>query len=215
MKIKPLVVLDGLIGSGKTTLAEKIGKEMNLRILREPVETNPYLERFYKDMPKYAFGMQIALMFRRYAMQQLAAYECVSPDSQYSGAIIDRSLPGDRVFAKLHKRYGNIEELDWVTYNQAFDIMSCTLRPPSVMIFLDVEPNIALERIKRRARGAEVGITIEYLQDLQKGYYDLIAEIETGLAPWSSGMKVVKVPWNVDNQSTEVVTSIISHLCHL
>ncbi len=104
---KPIIWIEGNIGAGKTTLSHILEKELGYRGFYEPVDSNPYLQDFYEDPKRWAFPMQIEMLHRRYAMQQLAAYECTAY-SEYHGAIIDRGLPGDRVFAKIHTDEGNI-----------------------------------------------------------------------------------------------------------
>jgi deoxyadenosine/deoxycytidine kinase len=205
-----VIWIEGIIGAGKSTLTEKVCSSLNLRPLYEPVDSNPYLELFYKEPSKYAFAMQMELLYRRYAMQQLASYESVS-GCGYKGAVLDRGLPGDRVFAKMLMLSGHISELEWNTYCKAYDIMTNSLRPPSMMIYLDVEPSVALQRIKSRSRGAEVNIDIEYLESLKNGYYDLMVEISSGKHGWSKGIEVVKIPWNVDHQDPMDIIKIINN----
>ena len=175
----PIIWNEGIIGAGKTTATEKMAEALNLRPIYEPVDSNPYLAKFYKDPKRYAFPMQIELLHRRYAMQKIAAYEATT-NGGYDGAILDRGLPGDRVFARLHRLAGNIGELEWNTYERAYDTMTCSLIPPSIMVFLDTEPEVALRRIKKRARDAEVSIDLDYLTRLRDGYYDLMVEIDSG-----------------------------------
>ena len=122
MKFGAHIWIEGIIGAGKTTVTRKLADELNLRPLFEPVEANPYLDDFYKNPKEHAFAMQIELMAHRYAMQQLAAYEACLVGG-YNGSILDRGLPGDRVFAKLHMKYGNMSELNWNTYQRLFNIM--------------------------------------------------------------------------------------------
>jgi deoxyadenosine/deoxycytidine kinase len=104
MIFRPLIWVEGIIGVGKSTFSYELAKRLKLRLIEEPVETNPYLEPFYKDPKRYAFGMQVYLLHQRYAMQQLASYEATGVGG-YAGAILDRSLSGDRVFAKLHRAH--------------------------------------------------------------------------------------------------------------
>jgi len=215
MKKKPLVVLEGIIGCGKSTLAKKIGEVLGFRVLQEPVKSNPYLELFYQEPKRWAFPMQIDLLYRRYAMQKAAAYDVVSPDSAWSGAVIDRSMPGDRVFCHLHMLYENIAQLEWETYSQCYEIMACSLIPPSLMIWLDTDPKVALERIGKRGREAEKDITLDYLKDLQKGYLDLLVEMRSGMHPWSRGMHIIDIPWNIDNQDPQKIIEMIQHHCEL
>ena len=202
----PVVWVEGIIGSGKSTLTYTLAKALDLRALMEPVDSNPYLEKFYEDPKRHAFPMQIDLLHRRYAMQKLAAFEATT-EGGHRGAILDRGLPGDRVFAKLHRNAGNMSQLEWETYERAYMIMSCSLIPPSLLIYLDVEPEIALRRIQTRARDAESGMDLEYLRSLRAGYLDLLVEIEAGKHAWSRGMTVTRVAWNTDHQSAGPIIS--------
>lgn len=206
----PIIWIEGIIGAGKSTLTRALADELKLRAIMEPVKTNPYLELFYDDQKRWAFPLQIELMGRRYALQQLAAYEALS-EGGYRGAILDRGLPGDRVFARMHMLAGNISELEFATYERWFDIMTSSLRVPSLVVFLDVTPEVALERIRGRGRKAEKDIPIEYLRDLRKGYLDLLIEIESGQHAWSAGMGVKRVAWNTDHQPTEALAEELRH----
>jgi deoxyadenosine/deoxycytidine kinase len=210
----PIVWVEGPIAAGKTTLSKQIAEALNLRPLFEPVESNPYLELFYKDPKSCAFAMQIHLLHCRYAMQQIAAFEATM-NGGYSGAVLDRGMPGDRVFARLHREAGNITELEWQTYERAYNTMVCTLIPPSVIVYLDVEPEVALERVKNRKRGAESGMSLDYLRDLRKGYMDLLVEIESKNHSWSRGMEIMRVPWNVDHQSPDKIINELKYKLRL
>jgi len=205
----PVVWVEGIIGAGKSTLARQIARALDLRLIEEPVESNPFLERFYENPQRWAFSMQVDLLHRRFAMQKLAAYEATT-EGGYKGAVLDRGLPGDRVFCKLHMLSGNMHELEWETYERAYSVMACSLIPPSLLIFLDVEPEVALERIQKRNRQAESGMMLEYLQKLRRGYLDLMVEIEAGTHAWSRGMETMRIPWNTDDQPIAPLLSALS-----
>lgn len=205
--LHPLIWVEGVIGSGKSTFSREIATRLDLRLVEEPVgngegEENPYLEKFYQDPKTYAFGMQVFLLHKRYAMQQLAAYEATGVGG-YKGAILDRSISGDRVFAKLHVQEGNINELDWMTYNLAYSICCRSLLPPTLMVFLDVQPETAFRRMQKRNRSAESGVPLDYLKKLHEGYQELLEEAEHGLMPWSHAVRVCRVPWDVDITGSE------------
>lgn len=200
--MKPIIWIEGIIGAGKTTISKELAKRLNLRPMLEPVQSNPYLAMYYEEPQRWAFPMQIELLFRRFALQKLAAYE-VTSESNFFGAILDRGLPGDRVFARLHMLEGNISDLEWQTYQRAYDIMTLSLFPPSLLIYLDVDPKVALERLKERDRKEEVGIPLSYLEKVHRGYLDLMAEIESGRAAWSRGIEVLRIGWNTDHLPTE------------
>jgi len=196
-----------------------------MRAVHEPVETNPYLEDFYAAMADYsayasgaiehdlaldkvqhvAYAMQMYLLHERYALQQLAVAEALAG----RGAILDRGLPGDRVFAKMLMRDGLLTERDWATYSRAYQVMTCSLRPPSLIVFLDVDPRTALDRVQSRARSCESGVSLEYLTGLDRAYRDLLAEIESGQHIWSRGMHVMRWPWNADHEPLDELVRAI------
>lgn len=210
MTYGPIIWIEGIIGAGKSTITSALSKALGLRPIHEPVDDNPYLERFYKEPKRWAFPMQIELLHRRYSMQKLAAFEATSAGG-YQGAILDRGMPGDRVFAHMHMLAGNMAEVEWNTYELCYDIMVCSLIPPSLLIFLDVEPEVALERVRERARAAEDGLPLKYLQDLRKGYLDLLVQIEAGQHAWSRGMEVMRLAWNVDHQPADKLVEMLAH----
>jgi deoxyadenosine/deoxycytidine kinase len=204
-----VIVVEGIIGAGKSTLMRDLSKSLNLRPIHEPVESNPYLSLFYKDQHRWGFPMQIELLHRRFAMQKLAAWESISQDTDFRGAILDRSMSGDRCFASLLTKSGAISELEFSTYEKCHDVMACSLQPPALMIFLDVSPEKALERIKTRARGAETGISLEYLNKLRDEYENLIKLIHSGKHQWSRGLSVMRLNWETDHLPVEPIISEI------
>lgn len=184
------VAIEGAIGAGKSTLSKVLAEDTGWLLLPEPVEENPILPLFYEDPNRWAFTMQINMLHWRYRQQQVAGHSHVP-------CIIDRSLPGDRVFAKLMTRYGNMHEMEWKVYESCYRSMSM-VRPPFLLVYLEVDPEVALARIYQRARGVEVGIKLKYLQDLDAEYENLLNEIESGDHAWSRGIKVMRLPWNDD-----------------
>ena len=175
----PTIWVEGIIGAGKTTFATEIGKRLGLRVIEEPVEENPYLSLFYKDQKEYAFGFQMFMLHRRCIQQRLAADEATGVGG-FKGAILDRSLFGDRVFAKMHAEEGNIKEIDYNTYEMAYSFISRTLLPPSLLVFLDIQPETALVRVNKRKRPEEDGLPIEYLKKLRIGYLNMLRHYRAG-----------------------------------
>lgn len=194
----PLLWVEAIIGAGKTTFCREISKRLNLRLVEEPADDNPYLKKFYDDPKKYAFPMQMHLLNKRKLMQQLAAVESTGIGGN-KGSILDRSISGDRVFAKLHMQAGNIDPDFWQIYEDSYMDACTSLLPPTKLIFLDVQPETAYERMKTRNREAEVRVPLSYLRDLRAGYQELLHEAETGLLPWSHAVKVTRLIWDPIN----------------
>lgn len=206
--VRPIVWIEGLIGSGKSTLSKILGELLRMRVLYEPVDENPYLEDFYNDEKRWAFAMQIHLLGIRAGLQDLAAEEVLS-GNMFNGVILDRGLPGDHAFCRLHVDRENIHPREFETYQVLYRHRTNKLKPPSIMFFLDVEPEVALRRVKERARGAEVGIDLKYLSDLRDQYYDLMIELTNGDHEWAGKVDVRRIPWNVDNQDPTKIKEII------
>ena len=162
--------ISGLIGAGKTTLAKALGKLLNLPVYYEPIIENEYLEDFYKDMKRYSFSFQIYLLNCRFRQHQQVLWSG-------TGGIQDRTLYEDSIFAKVLYEDGNMEEREYKTYLNLFKSMSNFMKKNTLIIHLDCKPEESLERIKKRARGCETGITVEYLRKLYNGYEEFIKEI--------------------------------------
>lgn len=199
---RPIINCEGILGTGKSTFCKEIATRLNYRLIEEEVEKNPYLEPFYKDPKSFAFSMQIYLLHKRFAATQLASYESLGIGG-YAGSISDRGIQGDNVFCKLHMEAGNISKLDYETYQMAYLVMSRTLLPPTTMIFLDVQPETAYNRMKKRNRNAEAGVPLDYLVKLRAGYLELIDKAEKGLLPFSARIRILRIPWDVEMPSKE------------
>jgi deoxyadenosine/deoxycytidine kinase len=195
-----LIYVEGIIGVGKSTYCAEIAKRLNYRVIEEPVKSNPYLDLFYQDPKAFAFDMQVYLLHRRIGLQQLAAAEALySPD--FAGAMLDRSLFGDRVFEELHHEDGNISDLQHHAYLTSIRNMQLMIYPPTTLVFLDAEPQISMERIQKRSRGCEVGIKMGYLERLTQRYHRLIQDAKDGRYPWSHAVQVLHKSWNHDTMS--------------
>lgn len=182
------VVISGLIGVGKSTLCTKLAEHLGFEPFYEPVDENPYLEKFYRDPKQWAYPMQEFLKHRRFAAYQCAAWGIRS--GRWKGVVMDRSIHEDTVFAEINAKIGTIDELNWKTYLQGFQDFQTFLPEPDVYIYLDASPEVCHERILSRNRPAEQqtgfdgdpdqapkGIPLDYLRTLHQGYQDWLKEI--------------------------------------
>jgi deoxyadenosine/deoxycytidine kinase len=197
----PIIWVEGIIASGKTTLAKQIAKRLEFKLLEEPVESNPYLAEFYKDPKKYAFGLQIYMLHHRFAMKQESSY--VAARRAAKGVVLDRCIAGDRAFAHHHMKVGNIDPLDYQCYEFCYQMMARTILPPTVMIYLNVQAETAFERMKRRNRAEEAEVSLQYLKDLKAEYELLLSDIRRGLVPWGHGVHVYEFLGDVDTATEE------------
>lgn len=161
---KRLVVVAGNIGAGKTSLTERIGARLGWWAGYESVADNPYLSDFYADMHTWSFHLQIFFLGHR-AEQYLEAAR--DPRS----AILDRSIYEDAyIFARALHHMGNLSERDYLAYRRLFDLVVNSLPRPDLLIYLKAPVSVLLERIRRRARHIETGISAEYLSLLDSFY---------------------------------------------
>ena len=193
-----IICVSGIIGVGKSTLSKKLGEILNADVYYEPVETNEYLESFYKDMKKYSFPMQIYLLNHRFQQHQQMVWS-------NRNVIQDRSIYEDVIFAKMLREENMMEELDFQTYRHLFQNMTNFLHRPDIIVYLDVKPEISLERIKNRSRGCETGITLEYLISLKRGYEDWLDDIEVRIP-------VIRINWNEFGETESIIEKIMETL---
>ena len=162
---KRLIIVAGNIGTGKTSLTERLGERLGWTTAYESVRDNPYLADFYADMRAWAFHLQVFFLGHR-AEQHLALAN--SPDS----AIIDRSIYEDaEIFTRASLALGNVAQRDYDTYWRVYRMVVDHLPPPDLLIYLRAPVNVLLDRIRARGRDIERGITAEYLS-LLEGFYD-------------------------------------------
>lgn len=169
---KHLVLVAGNIGVGKTTLTERIGARLGWWTGYESVADNPYLSDFYGDMRAWSFHLQIFFLGHR-ADQYLEA----AHDSRSS--ILDRSIYEDaHIFARALHHLGNLNERDYLAYRKLFDLVVDSLPRPDLLIYLKAPVNVLMERIRRRARNMETGITPEYLSLLDSFYEEWLGAFD-------------------------------------
>jgi deoxyadenosine/deoxycytidine kinase len=162
---KHLILIAGNIGSGKTSLTERLGQRLGWQTAYESVLDNPYLPNFYKDMKTWSFQLQIFFLGHR-AQQHLQM--AADPRS----AIIDRSIYEDaHIFCRALNHMGNLNELDYQTYLNVYNLVVSSLPAPSMLIYLRCPVDVLMQRIQKRGRDMESGISADYLS-LLESYYD-------------------------------------------
>jgi len=162
---KRFVLVAGNIGAGKTSLTERLAGRLGWRAAYESVADNPYLADFYADMRAWSFHLQVFFLGHRAAQHQSLAEDRQS-------AIIDRSIYEDAfIFARALYEMGNMTERDYLSYRRLFDVVVGELPSPDLLIYLRAQVTVLMERISRRGRAIESGISADYLSLLDR-YYD-------------------------------------------
>jgi len=166
--MKKFVAVAGNIGVGKSTLVSLLCERLGWEPFYEPVAENPYLADFYQDMRTWAFHSQIFFLTHRLrAHRQLLDHP--------TSAIQDRSVYEDaEVFARNLYQQGQIDERDYRSYRELYQVLADFLPPPDLVVYLRASVPKLLERIKLRGRTYERRINEDYLKQLNQLYEDWI-----------------------------------------
>lgn len=160
------IAIAGNIGAGKTELTSFLCKKYGLKPFYEPNDLNPYLEDFYKDMKTWAFRSQIFFLTHKFRLHR-------ELEQQTGTAIQDRTIYEDaEIFAKNLHRQRTIDKRDWRTYWELYEIITASLRPPDLMIYLRCPVKTLKQRIRLRGRKMEQDIPTAYLRRLNALYED-------------------------------------------
>ena len=157
----PFIVVEGPIGSGKTTLARMLAEKFSTQLLTEKAEENPFLARFYDDPKRYALQTQIFFLFQR--ARQIADISQIDMFSQPITA--DFFLEKDPLFARL-----NLNDEEYALYHQIFQQLQLESPKPDLVIYLQTPVSALTERIAERNIKYENNIQPEYLERLATAY---------------------------------------------
>lgn len=165
-----LVLVEGNISASKSTVVSSLDGVK----FHEPLEKeNPFLDLFYKDQKRHATNMQLFTLVYRYRQWKLAqARNLMYPEENQ---LLDRSLFFDACFAKVNRDLGNISSEEWKLYFMAHETLQEQIYFPDLCLWLRVSPEVCLERLKMRARGCEVGVSLEYLKLLEASYCEVMS----------------------------------------
>lgn len=163
MRTLRYVAVEGVIGVGKSSLTRLLANRLNGRCVLEPVIENPFLPRFYEDRKRYAFQTQLYFLLTRYQQQS----ELMQPGLFQQATICDYLFAKDRMFATL-----NLDREELALYNQIYEQLDARLPAPDLVVYLQADVDVLLERIAQRGLEFEKRIDAEYLRDLSELYND-------------------------------------------
>lgn len=159
-----LVVIEGLIGVGKTTLCRILEREWGARLVLEPADDNPFLAQFYGDPERFALPAQLFYLASRYQQQQsIRQADLFAPFT-----IADYLYAKDRLFAEM-----TLGGHELALYNTFAGLLPEPPPRPDLVVFLDADTDVIRSRIARRGIPAEQIIPARYLDELRDRYYRL------------------------------------------
>jgi deoxyadenosine/deoxycytidine kinase len=172
--MKRYVAVAGTIGAGKTSLVAWLVKRYGLEPFYEPNDENPYLADFYEDMKAWGYHSQVFFLSHKLKLHQ----ELLASNKP---AVIDRTIYEDaEIFARSLKNQRYITARDWAVYEQLYEGIKKTLRPPDVLVALTCSLGATKKRIQRRGRAMESAIPDAYLRRLHRLYNDWFDRYDLG-----------------------------------
>lgn len=169
---RPLhVSLAGLIGVGKSTLAQALASMLGAELIKEPVEDNPFLAEFYAEIsdPDHTKPMRTAYPLQMALLQQ--RFVAVSAHLHSGKALVnDRSPYEDSIFVKMLQNSGDMSTEQARSYMEMVNACFSLIPEPSVIIWLKASPETCFKRIQVRGRELERSMSLDYLRHLNAAY---------------------------------------------
>ena len=156
------IAIEGPIGVGKTTLANILNEHFGYTLLREIVEENPFLSKFYTDIKEYALQTESFFLFNR--VKQL---EDIEKDvlSKSNNVISDYHIIKNLIFAGI-----TLDKMQFHRYKQVYNIFVNDLPQPDIIIYLNSDIDVLMKKIALRDRSFERQMDINYIKELSEEY---------------------------------------------
>lgn len=154
------IVIEGVIGVGKTTLARLLQPRFQASLVLEAFDENPFLSSFYADRARYAFQTQIFFLLSRYRQQQ-----ATQALAERGSVIADYYFEKDRLFARL-----NLAGDELTMYERLYEALAEKIRQPDLMVYLRAETETLMARIAMRDRPYERDMDRTYIEALRVAY---------------------------------------------
>jgi deoxyadenosine/deoxycytidine kinase len=155
------IAIEGVIGAGKTTLAQMLSERLGARLVLERFEENPFLPKFYEDPEHYAFQTQIFFLLSRYKQQQ----DLFQADLFHDFLISDYIFEKDKIFAYL-----TLADEELKLYETLLSAIEKNIPTPDLVVYLQCSLERLMSNIRRRGRKMEENISEEYIRDLNEAY---------------------------------------------
>ena len=158
------ITIEGCIGAGKTTLAQKLAHDFNGKLILEEFESNPFLPKFYEDPERHAFPVELYFMAERFKhLKKLLSEADIFKSFTVSDFLFQKSL----IFAT-----NNLNEDESRLYRMLFDIINLSLPKPDIVLYLYSPVEKLQQNIRKRGREYEKNISNDYLEKIQQAYME-------------------------------------------
>ncbi|WP_410511901.1 deoxynucleoside kinase [Paenibacillus sp. BR2-3] len=169
MKHAPFIAVEGPIGAGKTTLATMLAEEFQLPIIKEIVEENPFLDKFYRNMDDWSFQLEMFFLCNRYKQLEDTVMQYIDKGK---AVISDYHIYKNLIFSERTLKGTKRDK-----YRQIYHVLTDDLPKPDVILYIRADLDTLLQRIEKRGRSFEDAMDIAYLQQLIEDYDEAMASL--------------------------------------
>lgn len=158
----PFITVEGPIGVGKTSLAKAISAHMQLHLLKEIVDENPFLGKFYEDIDEWSFQTEMFFLCNRYKQLEDINIKYLN---QRKPVVADYHIFKNLIFASR-----TLKDSQYDKYMQIYRILTQDMPVPNVIVYLTASLETLQTRIAMRGREFEKNMDPNYLLQLTKDY---------------------------------------------
>ncbi|ANU20833.1 deoxynucleoside kinase [Planococcus plakortidis] len=166
----PFITVEGPIGVGKTSLTKALSEQHQFQLLKEIVDENPFLNKFYEDIEEWSFQTEMFFLCNRY--KQLSDIQKKFISNQ-EPVVADYHIFKNLIFAKR-----TLPEEEYAKYEAIYKILTADMPKPNMVIYLHASLDTLMKRIKLRGREFEQMITPDYMEQLSADYHEFIERFE-------------------------------------
>lgn len=162
MGLKQFTVIEGNIGSGKTSLCKKISQDFNSNLILEEFEENPFLKDFLKDQKINPLGVELQFLIDRF-------HQLKQPFGNNNPTIADYFIEKSLIFSK-----NNLSEIEKNLFDSYYSVLFEKITKPDLLVYLSVNSERLIENIGKRGREIETDLTKEYLESIHNSYLNYL-----------------------------------------
>lgn len=165
----PFITVEGPIGVGKTSLSKMVAEKFSYHLLKEIVDENPFLGKFYENIDEWSFQTEMFFLCNRY--KQLSDINYIL-DKQ-GPVVADYHIFKNLIFAKR-----TLQPSEYEKYEAIYTILTADMPKPNMVVYLHASVDTLMKRIAMRGREFEKNITRDYMEQLASDYHEFIAHFE-------------------------------------